>query len=447
MGLTAKSTGKGAYLSCKLTEKQEENDIVVALAGNPNVGKSTVFNALTGLKQHTGNWPGKTVTGAKGHFNYKNKGCTIVDTPGCYSLMSRSAEETVTRDFICFGKPDAVVVVCDACCLQRNLILALQIMQITSKVIICVNMLDEAKHKGVYIDFKKLEKKLGVDVVGISARNKRGLEKLKKRIFDIKDSPHLKLEYNSAVEDALKTAKPDIENLFKHINTRWLTLRLLERDEIYIDSLKENCNLTDSEVDDIYTKIKPAEEILLQKNIASQKLTEITVTKEVESAQQIANECVFYKKNDFLHNTVIDKVLTGKAFAFPIMLMMVAVVFWITIIGANYPSKALSTFLLGLEQPLFTFLMKIGLNKLIADCIVFGVYRVVCWIVSVMLPPMAIFFPIFTLLEDVGYLPRVAFNIDRCFKKCKTCGKQALTMCKQKYRVSIKQQQPYCNFY
>ena len=429
MGLTAKSTGKAAYLSCKLTEKQDENDIIVALAGNPNVGKSTVFNALTGLKQHTGNWPGKTVAGAKGHFNYKNKGCTLVDTPGCYSLMSRSAEETVTRDFICFGQPDAVIVVCDACCLQRNLILAMQIMQITSKVIICVNMLDEAKHKGVSIDFKKLEKALGVAVVGISARNKKGLEKLKKRIFELKEKSNLKLEYNAAVEEAINKIQPDIDDVFKHINTRWLSLKLLERDEIFIDSLKENYDFTDKQIDNINSTIKPAEEILAKNNITSQILTEITVTREVQSAHELTKDCVFYKKCNRSHNDVIDKILTGKTFAIPIMLVMVAVVFWITIIGANYPSKVISSFLLGLEQPIFSFLLKTGLNTFIVDCLVFGVYRVVAWIVSVMLPPMAIFFPIFTLLEDIGYLPRVAFNIDRCFKKSKTCGKQALTMC------------------
>lgn len=352
MGLTANSTGKNAYDNCKLTEKRFEDDIIVALAGNPNVGKSTVFNALTGLNQHTGNWPGKTVAGAKGHFTYKNMGCTLVDTPGCYSLNSRSCEEAVTKDFILSGKPDAIVVVCDACCLQRNLILALQIMQITKKVIICVNMLDEAKKKKVDIDLYALEQALGVTVVGITARDKKGLDRLKQCIFEAKE--HKKLNIG----------------------------------------------------DCFYSGTIP----------------------EVEYAQQVANKVVNSKSNNN-RDSKIDRIVAGKIFAFPIMLVMVAIIFWITIVGANYPSQILSEFFLGLEQPLYNFLISIKINPQITSCVVFGVYRVVAWIVSVMLPPMAIFFPIFTLLEDLGYLPRVAFNVDRCFKKCNTCGKQALTMC------------------
>lgn len=352
MGLTSKSTGKNTFSGGDITQKRYDDDVKVALVGNPNVGKSTVFNALTGLNQHTGNWPGKTVCGASGHFWHNGRGCTLVDTPGCYSLKPKSAEESVTKDFIYYGNCDAVVVVCDACCLERNLILVLNIKKVNKNVIICVNMIDEAKTKGIKIDFEKLENELELKVVPISARKGIGLEKLKKVIFEITDT----------------------------------------KNEVIID---EN----------------------------------IDIEQNVKKSKSIVLGCVEKQKQKSSFSARIDKVITSKIFSFPIMFLLVAFVFWLTIVGANYPSEALSELLFGFEQPMYNFLINIRIPSVIADCVVFGVYRVVVWVVSVMLPPMAIFFPLFTLLEDSGFLPRFAFNVDRCFKKCNTCGKQALTMC------------------
>ncbi len=175
MGLTAASTGRHAVDNGLTIRREKPDERVIALAGNPNVGKSTVFNALTGLNQHTGNWPGKTVSNAQGRCVHKGKSYVLVDLPGTYSLLAHSAEEIVARDFLCFGGADAVLVVCDATCLERNLNLVLQTLEITPRVVVCVNLMDEAQKKHIAIDLKKLEKTLGVPVVGTSAREEKGI--------------------------------------------------------------------------------------------------------------------------------------------------------------------------------------------------------------------------------------------------------------------------------
>ena len=178
MGLTKSSVGMGAVDSGLIIKKQSPNDKIIALAGNPNVGKSTVFNALTGMNQHTGNWPGKTVSNAQGCCKSEKHSYVLVDIPGTYSLMAHSAEEEVARNFICFGAPDAVAVVCDATCLERNMNLVLQTLEISSNVIVCVNLMDEARRKKISIDLKKLEERLGVPVIGVTARKKKSLKRL-----------------------------------------------------------------------------------------------------------------------------------------------------------------------------------------------------------------------------------------------------------------------------
>ena len=209
MGLTSGSTGKRAVDSGFVIERGP-GERVIALAGNPNVGKSTVFNELTGLNQHTGNWPGKTVTNAQGRYTHKGREYIMVDIPGTYSLMAHSVEEEVARDFICFGDPDAVVVVCDATCLERNMNLVLQTLEITDRVVVCVNLMDEARKKHIEIDFGKLSENLGVPVVGASARSREGLDELMDAVGRVVESDRcepVRLRYPQAVEDALSQAE------------------------------------------------------------------------------------------------------------------------------------------------------------------------------------------------------------------------------------------------
>ncbi len=335
--------------------------ITIALAGNPNVGKSTIFNALTGMNQHTGNWTGKTVDSAVGYFKTEKHSFRLVDLPGTYSLMPHSAEEKIARDYIYNETPEAVIVVCDATCLERNLNLVLQTIKISKRVIVCVNLLDEARKKGISINLKLLSTRLGAEVVGTTARNKK-----------------------------------TIENLL--------------------------CAL-DKTVEKPEQKPKEAE-------ILSGVLEEQIAINTVKSAEKICDGVVTYKNENFRNrDRKIDKIITSRLFGYPLMLLLLCVVFWITISGANYPSELLFSAFSWLEARLSEVLILLHFPDVLHNALVFGVYRTVSFVVSVMLPPMAIFFPLFTLLEDLGYLPRIAYNLDKPFKKCNACGKQALTMC------------------
>lgn len=352
MGLSKASVGMGALDGGLTIHKKREGDIVVALAGNPNVGKSTVFNRMTGMRQHTGNWAGKTVANAQGYAFYDGQGYTLVDIPGCYSLDAHSAEEEVARDFLCAGEYDVAVVVCDALCLERNMRLALQIMQQTEKVVVCVNMMDEAKKKHMSIDLKKLEKRLGVPVVGTAARDGTGMK------------------------------------------------------ELYF-AMKEMAN--------------PREKAVTRHGEYGHG--------GVWTPEDICRGIVEYGDKEYTAaDRRKDKFFTGKITGIPVMLLLLFLIFWLTIVGANYPSGLLHELFLSLEGRIIYGLYCLGIPEWIREMLVYGMFRVVAWVVSVMLPPMAIFFPLFTVLEDSGYLPRVAFNLDKCFKKCRACGKQALTM-------------------
>ncbi|KPU26811.1 iron transporter FeoB [Caloranaerobacter sp. TR13] len=249
MGLTSKSTGLSLLKNKYNIDKDDKDMIVIALAGNPNTGKSTLFNTLTGLNQHTGNWPGKTVCNAKGTFKYRDKEFLLVDLPGTYSLLANSVEEEIARDFICFENPDITIVITDATCLERNLNLVLQVMEITDRVIVCLNLMDEAKRKGISIDIEKLESRLGVPVIPTVARDNKGIDKLLETIYkmingNIEANPY-RLKYSDEIESIVEKIEPILEeSLGSKYNTRWLALRLIDGDKAIFNSidniLKEN---------------------------------------------------------------------------------------------------------------------------------------------------------------------------------------------------------------
>lgn len=407
---------------------------VVALAGNPNVGKSTVFNALTGLKQHTGNWPGKTVECAKGNVEDKGNKFQLVDLPGSYSLLAHSEEEEIARDFICFEKPDAVIVVCDGTTLERNMNLVLQIMETTKNVILCVNLLDEAKRKNIEINLNKLSDILKIPVIGTAARSGKGLEKIFPSLYELfsnkKDDIYI-VRYPEELEREISILQEDLEKFLPDtLNARWATVRVLEDDKSFFESLSKYENIDLSANKNLDEKIKASRLRLQDKTYNLEKIKDSIVEAFVSNAEEICKDTVIYKnKNYNQRDRKLDKLFTSKTTGFLIMFLLLLGVFWITIAGANVPSDLINKLLFSWEDSILAFLKNIGLPKSIYCPLVFGVYRVVAWVISVMLPPMAIFFPLFTLLEDFGYLPRVAFNLDKYFQKCNACGKQALTMC------------------
>lgn len=436
MGLTGASTGKGVLSYCGLhIEKETQTDKIVALAGNPNVGKSTVFNSLTGLNQHTGNWPGKTVVNAQGKYRHKGSNFIIVDIPGTYSLMANSTEEEVARDFICFGGPDTVVVVADATCLERNLNLVLQTMEITDKVVLCVNLMDEAKKKRIRIDVSSLSSRLGIPVVGTSARSGRGLDQLMDAVDSLTagafEAKPLRLTYSAEIENALSIAETAVADVLQEqVNSRWVTLKLLEGDESLLQSLKSYLGYDLMQNEQILRKVMEARYFLEENGITGGSFRDQIVTKIVKTCEQIGRETITFEKKEYAErDRKIDRILTSKLTGIPIMIALLFGVFWITITGANVPSSLLATGLFSLEEPISNFFLWISAPEWLRSIFVDGIFRTLAWVISVMLPPMAIFFPLFTLLEDLGYLPRIAFNLDNFFRKACAHGKQALTMC------------------
>ncbi len=435
MGLTCKSTGMSTIRDILNVQTNPAKDIVVALAGNPNTGKSTVFNNLTGLKQHTGNWPGKTVANAQGRFYHRGRAFTLVDLPGTYSLIPNSVEEEVARDFICFGKPDATVVVVDATCLERNLNLVLQIMEITDRVVVCVNLMDEACRKKIRIELDKLSQILGVPVVGTNARNGTGLEKLKSVISDIStgsiQTAPLRLEYHPLIERAVQLLRTPVDAVIEgRIDSRWTSLRLIDGDKTIRNSISQylGFNLLDDE--NVLDQLHIVENIFRNHRIDSDAIRDMIVSRIIVFAEKTANKIVrFGNKHHNQLDRRIDRVLTSTTFGIPIMVALLGIVFWLTIQGANYPSQLLAATFFRIEDSLTDFFMANGLPPWLHGMLILGCYRTLAWVISVMLPPMAIFFPLFTLMEDLGYLPRVAFNLDSFFKRACAHGKQALTMC------------------
>lgn len=329
----------------------------IALAGNPNVGKSTVFNALTHLHQHTGNWTGKTITCANGIVRWNGKTFCLVDLPGTYALHSHAAEEDAAREFLQSNTADCIIIVVDATCLERNLIFALQILSITRRAVLCLNLMDEARKKSISIDVPALEKRLEIPVVPCTAAAGKGLDHL------------------------METVETLVEN----------------------NSIKT----TDQKS---VTEFPPLSSF-------------------VHAAEQIAAETVTVDARIPDRDRRIDAILTSRRYGIPIMLALIAFVFFLTITGANVPSEWLSYLLFACAQPLNDLIIWLGAPEWLRAMLIDGGWSVLASVVSVMLPPMAIFFPLFTCLEDIGYLPRIAFNLDHVFCKARTCGKQVLTLC------------------
>jgi ferrous iron transport protein B len=450
---TAPCAGCSASRASNLVQlgiRPEKWDYFVALAGNPNTGKSTVFNALTGLRQHTGNWPGKTVTRAEGGFEHDGSRIKLIDLPGTYSLQAGSADEEVARDFVLFGQPDVTVIVVDATRLERNLNLVLQVLEITDRAVVCLNLMDEARRRGIGVDAAKLSAALGVPVVPTAARSKEGIPELVRAIHEVatgtaKPTPFRIQQHPPEVESAVASLASQIRESYPELpNPRWVALRLLNADERVEDAVRtgdlgnlSEGNLLQQAEDHAATDrssngraiLEAASDLRwkLSPNFHDA-LTESVYT----AAQQIANEAVMrgVRRAKFDLDRTLDRWLTSRWLGFPLMLAILAVVFWLTIAGANVPSQMIATLLLDTVHPVLkAFAAAVAMPWWLDGFLFDGVYLATAWVVSVMLPPMAIFFPLFTLLEDFGYLPRVAFNLDKLFQTAGAHGKQALTMC------------------
>ena len=382
-------------------------EIKVALVGTPNVGKSTIYNALTHNHEHTGNWAGKTVGVTKGECDYLDCKYIFYDLPGTYSLISKSKEEVVATDFIVFEDFDVAVVVSDATSLDKGINLVLQTKEICKNVVVCINLVDEAKKKGITINYDLLEQRLGCRVVPTSARDKIGLEDLLDAISNSKPQEYLDISYG-VLDEPIKELMTTIKT--EKYNPKWIALKILEDNTYYIHKLKKLGFMIPSYKIDVDVHLEVA----------------IKLAREVK---KILKEVITYQKDSYDKTRKIDRILTSKIWGIPIMLGILFICFYITIIGANYPSSWLFSFFSSLEKPLTNFLEFILLPSSFIDLLVNGVYKTLYWVVSVMMPPMLIFFPMFTFLEDLGVLPRIAFNMDRAFSKCRACGKQALTMC------------------
>lgn len=426
-------------------------DYLVALAGNPNTGKSTVFNALTGLRQHTGNWPGKTVTRAEGGYQHAALKAKLVDLPGTYSLQAGSPDEEVARDFILFGEPDVTVVVVDATRLERNLNLVLQVLEITDRVVVCLNLMDEARRHGIAVDARRLSQELGVPVVATAARRGEGLPELLAAIHRVATGaiPLQPLRLPSLppeVEAAAAELAPMIEEALPGVpNARWVALRLLNADERIEQALRSGEIAPPPEAggEDRWESSSPsappggaAERIADRAASLRWRLPPDFHDRLAETmfaaAAAIAGRCQLrgLRRAKFDWDRTLDRLLTSRWVGFPLMGLVLGIVFWITISGANVPSQLLAGLLIDRLHPVLLGLASgVGLPAWLSGFLFDGVYLATAWVVAVMLPPMAIFFPLFTLLEDFGYLPRVAFNLDHMFQKVGAHGKQALTMC------------------
>lgn len=430
----------------------DATDYVVALAGNPNTGKSTVFNALTGLRQHTGNWPGKTVSRAEGIFRHEGSAYKLVDLPGTYSLLAATVDEEIARDFLLFGRPDVTVIVVDATRLERNLNLVLQVLEITERVVVCLNLVDEARRHAIEIDCPRLGELLGVPVVATAARYNSGIDKLLQTVHAVATGavecvPYRNGDLQGDLQQAVAQLQAAIDSRFPGLpNSRWVALRLLDGDARIARAVRSGelgefrdggtaVVKADAPTEPLSSEDGTDAALSLASSLRwqvgpdfHQRLVEAIYAE----AGRMADACSTngHRSAAQSWDRRLDWLFTSRWTGFPMMIAMFVAVLWLTIVGANYPSGVLSWLLLDTIHPaLKTAAATVGLPWWLDGLLIDGVYLATAWVVAVMLPPMAIFFPLFTLLEDFGYLPRVAFNLDRLFRRCGAHGKQALTMC------------------
>lgn len=421
-------------------------EFVVALAGNPNVGKSTVFNRLTGLRQHTGNWPGKTVTTAEGYFEYAGKSFRVVDIPGMYSYSPHSSDEEAAVAFLCSGEADAVVVVCDACCLRRGVSFVLETAELTGNIIVCVNLTDEAERRGIRVDTRRMSQMLGMPVVSASAAHGDGIDMLAacvarecSRRKNGRQNRGITVRYPAPVEEKLRTIEKamaehaaDNEIPPSGTNPRLLAVRLLSvGDGATFSEWRSDSGRSAEMADEVINAAQKCREELAAAGLDREKIASAIASRRILTADAICEQCILKNSE---HSRMgldrkLDRIFTGKISGRVCMLLLLCVVFWLTVTGANYPSEWLSGVFGRFEQTLRGWMEACGLPPAVKGLLVDGVYRVMTRIIAVMLPPMAIFFPLFALLEDSGYLPRAAFNSDAAFARCGACGKQALTSC------------------
>ena len=396
---------------------------LIALMGNPNVGKSTLFNALTGMRQHTGNWPGKTVASARGVCHLGKESFFLLDVPGAYSLWAQSAEEEAALEAVCFGGADAVMVVCDASCLERNLNLAYQVLEITDRVSLCVNFMDEAQKKGLRVDLDALSRRLGVPVTGICAREGQGLQAALAAAKEtlLRPPKPRRVPYPQPVAQAAEKLAEKLQaSVAGVVDPYFAALRLMEGNPCFLKELSR--------------RVPGAESFPLE---ADRALAGLSLSREGLSALLV--ESVYRAAEEACRASVsapdaspralrADRALTGLK-GVPVLLALLGLIFFLTLKGANAPSGWLAEGFTALERQLSALLSRLGTPPFLLSLLTEGVFRTLGQVVSVMLPPMAVFFPLFTLLEDSGYLPRVAFTLDGLFERCRACGKQALTMC------------------